>query len=203
MKRYDVLTLHPEMVTGPLGGSILGRAAEAGRIAIGIHDIRDHAPGRHRQADDAPFGGGAGMVLKVDVVAAAEARGFLIGTPLASQLDVGFAPLRKPGKLPYSTHSAEYELEYGTDELHVHIDAVQPGQRVLLVDDLLATGTELAGFRSFRDHHRFTDAEIDALVASGKLSGRVGKTYTLDEAPLAMRDMLDRRGLGKLVITPA
>ena len=81
---------------------------------------------------------------QIDVVAAAEARGFLVGTPLACLLDVGFAPLRKPGKLPFTTHSAEYELEYGTDTLQVHIDAVQPGQRVLLVDDLLATGGTMA-----------------------------------------------------------
>lgn len=69
MKRYDVLTLHPDLVQGPLTSSILGRAAEAGLVEVGIHDIRDHAPGRHRTADDAPYGGGAGMVLKVDVVA--------------------------------------------------------------------------------------------------------------------------------------
>lgn len=71
MKRYDVLTLHPELVTGPLTSSILGRASDNGLLSIGIHDIRDHAEGKHRQADDTPYGGGAGMVLKVDVVARA------------------------------------------------------------------------------------------------------------------------------------
>ncbi|HHO53347.1 MAG TPA: tRNA (guanosine(37)-N1)-methyltransferase TrmD [Deltaproteobacteria bacterium] len=69
--RFDVLTLHPEMVTGPLSASILGRAVERGRIHIGIHDIREHGLGRHRSVDDAPYGGGAGMVLRVDVVVAA------------------------------------------------------------------------------------------------------------------------------------
>ncbi len=69
--RFDVLTLHPDMVTAPLTCSILGRAASAGHIEIGVHDIREHAEGRHRQADDAPYGGGAGMVMKVDVVARA------------------------------------------------------------------------------------------------------------------------------------
>ena len=76
----------------------------------------------------------------VDVVAAAEARGFLFAAPLALRLNKPLVPLRKPGKLPHKTHSLRYELEYGTAELHVHIDAVQPGARVLLLDDLLATG---------------------------------------------------------------
>jgi len=77
---------------------------------------------------------------KVDIVAAAEARGFIFATPLAMELNAGFVPIRKPGKLPFDLHSFAYELEYGTDELQVHVDGVQPGQRVLLVDDLLATG---------------------------------------------------------------
>ncbi len=65
---FDILTLHPDLVRSPLEGSILGRARRAGRIAVGVHDMREHAEGRHRQADDTPYGGGAGMVLKVDVV---------------------------------------------------------------------------------------------------------------------------------------
>lgn len=76
----------------------------------------------------------------VDMIAAAEARGFIFAAPLALELGVGFVPVRKPGKLPYGTHALQYELEYGFDTLHIHIDGVQPGQRVLLVDDLLATG---------------------------------------------------------------
>lgn len=76
----------------------------------------------------------------IDVVAAAEARGFIFGTPLAMKLDAGFVPIRKPGKLPFDLHSFAYELEYGTDELQIHVDGIKPGQRVLIVDDLLATG---------------------------------------------------------------
>jgi adenine phosphoribosyltransferase len=76
----------------------------------------------------------------VDVVAAAEARGFLFAAPLALRLGKPLVPLRKPGKLPHKTHSLRYELEYGSAELQVHIDAVSPGARVLLIDDLLATG---------------------------------------------------------------
>ncbi len=77
---------------------------------------------------------------QIDVVAAAEARGFIFAAPLAIELGVGFVPIRKPGKLPFDTHAFHYELEYGTDTLEIHIDGVAPGQRVLLVDDLLATG---------------------------------------------------------------
>ncbi|MCA9138037.1 MAG: adenine phosphoribosyltransferase [Planctomycetales bacterium] len=87
------------------------------------------------EAMAAPFAG-----QKIDVIAAAEARGFIFAGPMAQQLGVGFVPIRKPGKLPFDTHSHAYDLEYGSDELHVHIDGVLPGQRVVIVDDLLATG---------------------------------------------------------------
>jgi adenine phosphoribosyltransferase len=84
----------------------------------------------------------------IDAVAAAEARGFLFAAPLALMMSVPLIPLRKPGKLPYQTHALQYDLEYGTAELHVHIDGVAPGANVLLVDDLLATGgTMEAGCR--------------------------------------------------------
>lgn len=76
----------------------------------------------------------------VELIAAAEARGFIFAAPLALRLGAGFVPIRKPGKLPFEMHSFAYELEYGSDELQVHVDGVRPGQRVLLVDDLLATG---------------------------------------------------------------
>lgn len=78
--------------------------------------------------------------LQVDMVVAPEARGFALGAPLAYLLGVGFVPARKPGQLPAKTLRAEYELEYGSDALEVHMDAITPGQRVLVVDDLLATG---------------------------------------------------------------
>lgn len=77
---------------------------------------------------------------KVDVVVAAEARGFIFAAPLAIELGAGFVPIRKPGKLPFDTHAFHYELEYGTDTLEIHTDGVKPGQNVLVVDDLLATG---------------------------------------------------------------
>jgi adenine phosphoribosyltransferase len=80
----------------------------------------------------------------LDVIAAAEARGFLFAAPLALRLSKPLVPLRKPGKLPHRTHSLRYELEYGSAELQLHIDAVAPGARVLLLDDLLATGGTMA-----------------------------------------------------------
>lgn len=75
-----------------------------------------------------------------EIIVGPEARGFIIGCPVAYALEVGFAPVRKPGKLPRETIEVEYELEYGTDTLSIHKDAIKPGQRVLIVDDLLATG---------------------------------------------------------------
>lgn len=78
--------------------------------------------------------------VDVDLVAGIESRGFLMGPALALRLETGFALMRKPGRLPAAVTSVEYELEYGTDCMEVHTDAIQPGQRVLIVDDLLATG---------------------------------------------------------------
>ena len=78
--------------------------------------------------------------LDIDILAAAEARGFLFAAPLALRLGLGMVPIRKPGKLPYEKHTYSYELEYGTDTLEMHVDGVSAGQKVLVVDDLLATG---------------------------------------------------------------
>lgn len=77
---------------------------------------------------------------KIDKVAGIEARGFILGGAIAHQLSVGFIPIRKKGKLPYKTIAERYELEYGADEVEIHIDAVTKGEKILLVDDLIATG---------------------------------------------------------------
>lgn len=76
----------------------------------------------------------------IDVVAGIESRGFIFGAPVAQRLGIGFIPIRKPGKLPFTTHQETYDLEYGTDTLEVHTDAVAQGARVAIIDDLLATG---------------------------------------------------------------
>jgi adenine phosphoribosyltransferase len=78
--------------------------------------------------------------MKFDKIAGTEARGFLFGAPLAIELGIGFIPVRKPKKLPREVISESYELEYGTDSLEIHKDAVKPGEKVLMLDDLLATG---------------------------------------------------------------
>ena len=89
---------------------------------------------------------------EIEVIAGIESRGFIFGAALAYKLNIGFIPIRKPGKLPAEKISEEYELEYGTDQLEIHRDAVKKGQRVLLVDDLLATGgTAQAAARLIED----------------------------------------------------
>ena len=95
-------------------------------------------PRSFRRAVDAlvnPWCGG-----KIDLIAGIEARGFILGGAIAHQLSAGFAPIRKKGKLPHAKVSVAYSLEYGVDEMEIHEDAVKKGQRVLLVDDLIATG---------------------------------------------------------------
>ncbi|MEM9494520.1 MAG: adenine phosphoribosyltransferase [Pseudomonadota bacterium] len=77
---------------------------------------------------------------KIDKVAGIEARGFILGGAIAHQLSVGFVPVRKKGKLPFETISEKYALEYGEDEVEIHVDSIEKGERVLLVDDLIATG---------------------------------------------------------------
>ncbi|MBI2061596.1 MAG: adenine phosphoribosyltransferase [Nitrospirae bacterium] len=77
---------------------------------------------------------------RIDLVLAVDARGFLFASPLALRLRAGIIPMRKRGKLPYKTHSVEYQLEYGTDTVEIHQDAISAGDRVLIVDDVLATG---------------------------------------------------------------
>jgi adenine phosphoribosyltransferase len=78
--------------------------------------------------------------LSPDYIVGMESRGFIFGTPLAYRLNAGFVPVRKPGKLPAEVHTVEYDLEYGNDRLQIHQDAFQTGDRVLIVDDLIATG---------------------------------------------------------------
>ncbi|MBB4006331.1 adenine phosphoribosyltransferase [Allorhizobium taibaishanense] len=83
--------------------------------------------------------------LKIDKIAGMEARGFILGGAVAHQLSAGFVPIRKKGKLPHDTVRIAYSLEYGVDEMEMHVDAVKPGEKVILVDDLIATGGTAVG----------------------------------------------------------
>jgi adenine phosphoribosyltransferase len=120
-----------------------------------------------------------------DVIVAIESRGFIFGAPVAAALGIGFAPVRKPGKLPARTLRRTYDLEYGTDSLEMHADAVTPGKRVVIVDDLLATGgTAAATVELVREQ----GAEIVAaafVVELGFLAGRVRLPGVPVEALLA------------------
>jgi adenine phosphoribosyltransferase len=111
-------------------------------------------------------------VGKVDKVAAIESRGFLFGVPLALRLGVGFVPVRKPGKLPWKTNRVEYVLEYGTDAVEIHQDAVQKGERVLLVDDLLATGGTMGAACQLVESCGGVVAGCAFVVELGFLAGR-------------------------------
>jgi adenine phosphoribosyltransferase len=122
---------------------------------------------------------------RVDVVVGVESRGFILGGALAHQLRAGFVPVRKPGKLPGKTIKVEYELEYGRDALAVHEDAIKPGQRVLAVDDLLATGGTMgATLRLIR-------------LLGGQV---VGVAFMIELAFLHGRDKLKEPALHSLIV---
>lgn len=112
----------------------------------------------------------------IDVVAAAEARGFIFAVPIAMQLKAGFVPIRKPGKLPFDRHSFHYDLEYGTDTLEIHIDGVRPGQRVLVVDDLLATGGTVEACCKLLEHGGAKIAGCSFLIHLVTLGGHLRLT---------------------------
>ena len=109
---------------------------------------------------------------QVDVVAGMESRGFIFGAQLAMVLGVGFIPVRKSGKLPYKTESVRYGLEYGQDTLEVHVDACQPGERVLICDDLIATGGTAAATCQLIERIGGTVAGFSFVIELAELGGR-------------------------------
>ena len=110
--------------------------------------------------------------LAVDKVVAIESRGFILGGALALRLSAGFVPVRKPGKLPWKARRASYQLEYGSDSLEIHEDAVAPGERVLIVDDVIATGGTAAAVGELAAALGATVAGFAFLVELGFLDGR-------------------------------
>jgi len=153
------------------------------RLRAGIRDVPDYpAPGvlfkdiTPLLADGPLFAEAvahaAGSGLEVDVVAGIEARGFIFAAPVALALGVGFVPIRKSGKLPHVRVSAEYALEYGTATIEVHTDAVRPGQRVLLLDDVLATGGTAAAAAGLLEDLGADVVAVSFLIELGFLAGR-------------------------------
>ena len=110
--------------------------------------------------------------LDFDVIIGSEARGFIFGTPLAYRLSKPFVPVRKKGKLPRKTVSVEYDLEYGTAVLEMHSDAIQPGQRILIVDDLMATGGTIKAMKQMTESLGGTVAGVCVLMELKGLGGR-------------------------------
>ena len=112
----------------------------------------------------------------VDLIVGPEARGFLMGTPVAYGMGVGFVPVRKPGKLPGEVESYEYDLEYGSNTLEIHKDAIKPGQKVIIIDDLLATGGTMK-------------AAIKLVESLGGIV--VGLAFLVELVPLKGRELLE------------
>jgi len=141
-----------------------------------ITTLLKHAEGFHAVVERF---GAAYRDLSVDKVAAIESRGFIIGAALAYRLQVGFVPIRKGGKLPAENFGQDYQLEYGADRLEVHRDGIQPGERVVLVDDLIATGgTAEAALRLIG-------------IAGGSV---VGCAFVIDLPDLGGRARIERAG---------
>ncbi len=166
-----------------MGG--IGDAALIERITPLIRDVPDYPkPGilfkdiTPLLADPGAFGAvvdafaGAGWGGSIDKVAGIEARGFILAAPVALRLGAGFVPVRKHGKLPNDTHEVSYSLEYGEAVLEVHKDGFAPGERVLVVDDVLATGGTLAATIDLVRRSGATVAGVAVLLELGFLDGR-------------------------------
>lgn len=130
------------------------------------------------------------MDAKLDYVAGLDARGFIIGSIVAYELNLGFIPIRKKGKLPYQTYSEEYELEYGSATVEIHADACQSGDRVLLIDDLIATGGTMMAGKKLLEKLGATVVEGAAIVDLPELGG----SQLLRESGLALFTLCDFAG---------
>ncbi len=128
--------------------------------------------------------------MKPDVVAGLDARGFILGSVVAYELNVGFVPIRKKGKLPFTTVEETYELEYGSATVELHTDAVKPGDRVLLIDDLIATGGTMMAGKKLLEKLGATVMEGAAIVDLPELGG----SQKLRDSGLSLFTMVDFEG---------
>ena len=128
--------------------------------------------------------------LRPDVVAGLDARGFIIGAVIAYELNVGFVPIRKKGKLPFTTVEETYELEYGSATVELHADAVKPGDRVLLIDDLIATGGTMMAGKNLLERLGATVTEGAVIVDLPELGG----SQRLRDAGLSIFNLVDFEG---------
>jgi adenine phosphoribosyltransferase len=158
---------------------------ESGWVAELIRDIADYPKPGVTFRDITPLLGdaeGFGRVinelvdrfvdLPVDRVLGIEARGFIVGAPVAYRIGAGFVPVRKAGKLPWAVAREEYDLEYGTDKLEIHRDAIHPGERVLIIDDVLATGGTAAAASRLVEVLGGVVAGLGFILEIGPLGGR-------------------------------
>jgi len=171
-------------------------AREVGQLKDHIRDIPDFPRAGVTFKDITPLLGNAAALAEcvnaladhfadmgVDKVFGVEARGFIIAAPIATRLGAGFVPLRKPGKLPWKVEAEEYILEYGTDLLEVHSDAVDEGERVLIIDDVLATGGTAAAAATLADRLGATTVGFGCVIELAFLGGR-GKLAGLEVVSL-------------------
>jgi adenine phosphoribosyltransferase len=128
--------------------------------------------------------------VKPDAIAGLDARGFIIGSVVAYELNIGFVPIRKKGKLPFSTVQESYELEYGSATVEMHTDAVKPGDRVVLIDDLIATGGTMMAGRRLLERLGATVIEGAAIVDLPELGG----SARLRDSGLALFTLVDFEG---------
>ena len=123
--------------------------------------------------------------LEPDYIVGIESRGFIFGMPVACKLNRGFVPIRKPGKLPAAVHAVEYELEYGSDRIEMHQDAFAPGSRVLIIDDLLATGGTAAAAAKLIAQ---TDAELVGMAFVIELAALEGRKQLPDVSMITLME---------------
>jgi adenine phosphoribosyltransferase len=168
----DFATLIRTVPDFPKAGVLFRDITTLLRDAAGFHAVVDKLGATYRDSG-------------VDKVAAIESRGFIIGAPLAYQLNAGFVPIRKAGKLPAENFSQDYQLEYGSDRLEVHRDGIQPSERVLLVDDLIATGGT-------------AEAALRLIGTSG--GDVIGCAFVIDLPDLGGRSRLERLGYPVLTL---